>query len=121
MLYCGFVDAETSENTIFTVVHKNEKGHLYVKRCRIEKYILIDDARYVLSPYQGERYCEIKELFNLLPRENYSVIINDVVISVPAKAKGIVEEYCAKHTESTHRKIKSKRVRAFVKKIVGDL
>ena len=40
MLYCGFVDAETSENTIFTVVYKNEKGHLYVKRCRIEKYIL---------------------------------------------------------------------------------
>jgi topoisomerase-4 subunit A len=40
MLYCGFVDAETSEKTIFTVVHKNEKGHLYVKRCRIEKYIL---------------------------------------------------------------------------------
>lgn len=87
----------------------------------IEKYILIDDARYVLSPYQGERYCEIKELFNLLPPENYSVVINDVVVSVPARSKYIVDAYCAKQTESNQRKIKSKRIRAFVKKIVGDL
>lgn len=93
----------------------------YIASLPIEKYILIDDARFILSPYQGERYCEIEQLFAILPPENYNVIIQDIVVSVPANAKGILEEYCMKHTMATNRKIKSKRVRALVKKIVGDL
>lgn len=40
MLYCGFADHETCAKTVFTLVYKNEKGHPYIKRCRIEKFIL---------------------------------------------------------------------------------
>ncbi len=40
ILYCGFIDPETSAKTIFSVIYRNEKKHLYIKRCRIEKYIL---------------------------------------------------------------------------------
>jgi len=39
MHYCGFADQQTTEKTIFTVIYKNEKGHPYIKRCRIEKFI----------------------------------------------------------------------------------
>ncbi len=40
MLYCGFADQETTEKIIFTVVYRNEKRYPFIKRCRIEKYIL---------------------------------------------------------------------------------
>ncbi|MBN1548283.1 MAG: DNA topoisomerase IV subunit A [Syntrophaceae bacterium] len=40
MHYCGFADQQTTEKTIFTVIYRNEKGHPYIKRCRIEKFIL---------------------------------------------------------------------------------
>ena len=40
MLYCGFADHETCAQTVFTVVYKNENGYAYIKRCRIEKFIL---------------------------------------------------------------------------------
>ena len=40
MHYCGFADQQINEKTIFTVIYRNEKGHPYIKRCRIEKYIL---------------------------------------------------------------------------------
>jgi topoisomerase-4 subunit A len=41
MRYCGFVDEKTTKDTIFTVVFKNNtNGYTYIKRCKIEKYIL---------------------------------------------------------------------------------
>ena len=41
MRYCGFVDEETAKNTIFTVVFRNNtNGYTYIKRCKIEKFIL---------------------------------------------------------------------------------
>jgi len=93
----------------------------YISSLPVDKYIFIDDARFVLSPYQGERYCEIEQLFSILPRDNYNVIINDIVISVPIKAQKDVDDYCLKHTQSDNRRIRSRRLRKLVKKIVGDL
>lgn len=41
MWYCGFVDDKTTSDTIFTVVFKNNtNGYTYIKRCKIEKFIL---------------------------------------------------------------------------------
>lgn len=40
MLYCGFAGHETCAKTVFTLVYKNENGYAYIKRCRIEKFIL---------------------------------------------------------------------------------
>ena len=93
----------------------------YIASLPIDKYIFIDDARFVLSPYQGERYCEIEQLFSILPGDNYNVIINDIIISVPIKARKDINDYCLKHTQSTNRKIRSRRVRKIVKQMVGDL
>lgn len=41
MRYCGFIDEETAKNPIFTVVYRNNtNGYTYIKRCKIEKFIL---------------------------------------------------------------------------------
>lgn len=40
MLYCGFADKETTANTVFSVVYKTPKGVPYLKRCKIERFIL---------------------------------------------------------------------------------
>jgi topoisomerase-4 subunit A len=41
MLYCGFADRETASKTVFTVVFKDdETGYPYIKRCKIEQFIL---------------------------------------------------------------------------------
>ncbi len=41
MLHCGFADKETLANTVFTVVFRDdETGYPYIKRCRIEQFIL---------------------------------------------------------------------------------
>ena len=36
MLFCGFVDPER----VYTMVYRDRKGHPYVKRCKLEKFIL---------------------------------------------------------------------------------
>ena len=36
MLYCGFVDPDL----VFTMIYRDRKGHPYVKRCKLEKFIL---------------------------------------------------------------------------------
>lgn len=45
MLFCGFVD----ENRVYNIFYKeNRTGYLYIKRCRIEKFIL--NRGYELAP-----------------------------------------------------------------------
>jgi topoisomerase-4 subunit A len=36
MLYCGFVDPEL----VFTMVYRDKNAHPYVKRCKLDKFIL---------------------------------------------------------------------------------
>jgi topoisomerase-4 subunit A len=49
MWYCGFMDAETSRNTVFTIVFRdNATGYPYIKRCKIEQFIL--NKGYALVP-----------------------------------------------------------------------
>ena len=50
MLYCGFADQETNDSTVFTVIYKNEKGYPFIKRCRIQKFIL--NKGYSIVPEQ---------------------------------------------------------------------
>lgn len=44
MQHCGFVDKEL----VFSVVYRDRKGHTYLKRCRIDKFVLNRD--YALVP-----------------------------------------------------------------------
>ena len=62
MFYCGLAEKESLSDTVFTVVYKNEKNNsLYIKRCRIEKYILdksydlVPDNCRVLFVYTGDK------------------------------------------------------------------
>ncbi|MBN2037050.1 MAG: DNA topoisomerase IV subunit A [Chitinispirillaceae bacterium] len=49
MLYCGYADKETCAKVTFSVVYRdNETGFPYLKRCRIEQYIL--NKGYVIVP-----------------------------------------------------------------------
>ncbi|QEN05575.1 DNA topoisomerase IV subunit A [Thiospirochaeta perfilievii] len=40
ILYVGLADTETMEKVIFNILYKNEQNCVYLKRCRIEKFIL---------------------------------------------------------------------------------
>jgi topoisomerase-4 subunit A len=48
MLACGHADKENLAKKTFSIVYKNEEGYPYMKRCRIEKYII--DKSYSLVP-----------------------------------------------------------------------
>ncbi|HUZ18611.1 MAG TPA: DNA topoisomerase IV subunit A [Spirochaetia bacterium] len=53
MLACGLAEKETLANIVFTVIYRNsETHHAFIKRCRIEQYIL--DKGYLLVPEGNE-------------------------------------------------------------------
>jgi hypothetical protein len=63
--------------------------------------VLIDDARFILSPFAGRRLCTLDDLVRLLDcvRFNrYLAILDDVVIAVPISGKDCVEAYCREAT-----------------------
>ncbi len=40
-MYCDFIDEKNCLENIFTIIYRNDKTKVpYIKRCRIEKYIL---------------------------------------------------------------------------------
>jgi topoisomerase-4 subunit A len=67
MLYCGFADQENGDKIIFTVIYKNEKGYPFIKRCRIQKYII--NKGYSIVPEN----CTALRVFT---EEDGSVIVN---------------------------------------------
>jgi topoisomerase-4 subunit A len=47
--YCGFMDDETKDAVIFTVVYRQDStGFTYIKRCKIEQFIL--EKGYLITP-----------------------------------------------------------------------
>ncbi len=52
MLACGHADKETLAERVFSVMYKTRKGDVYLKRCRIEGYIL--DRGYRIVPDETE-------------------------------------------------------------------
>ena len=59
LLHCGFVD----KNLMFTVLYKDRDGHTFIKRCRIDKFIL--NRTYALVP-EG---CKVLKLTTQLDRK----------------------------------------------------
>lgn len=62
MYYCGLAEKEELSGTVFTVVYKNESNNaVYIKRCKIEKYILdkaydiVPDKCKILFVFTGEK------------------------------------------------------------------
>jgi topoisomerase-4 subunit A len=68
MWYCGFSEKEILSKVLFTIVYKDLKtGHPYIKRCRIEGYILNRD--YLIVPDNVEvLYVGTKEKFSFTVR-----------------------------------------------------
>lgn len=72
-----------------------------INQSPLEHFIFIDDARLFLSPPQPphkiEQWSNISDIIHALKSsqtERYIVIIEDVIIAVPIKAKSLVAEYC---------------------------
>ena len=59
LLHCGFVD----KNLVFTVIFKERNGHTFIKRCRIDKFIL--NRTYGLVPED----CKVLKLTTRLDRK----------------------------------------------------
>jgi FkbM family methyltransferase len=74
-----------------------------INRSNDEHFIFIDDARFFTSPpvepHKIEQWPDLTTVLNLLNAssyERYIVIIDDVIIAVPKKAKQLLAKYCQK-------------------------
>ena len=106
MFYCGLAEKENLSETVFTIIYKNEKNKsLYIKRCKIEKYILdkaydiVPDKCRVLFVYTGEKGA-VKVSYTPRPR----VKILEEVFNI--------EEYLIKGVKAAGVKLTSKQVRS---------
>ena len=68
LLYCGLTDKETLDNTVFSVVFRNnENGYPYIKRCKITQFIL--NKVYDLLP-------ENSQLVRFTTKTDVSVVVD---------------------------------------------
>ncbi|MEG3845592.1 FkbM family methyltransferase [Microcoleus sp. herbarium19] len=72
-----------------------------INRSDCEHFILIDDARLFLSPppppHSPQQWPDISAILNLLnsaKNSRYIVIVDDVIMAVPAPAKELIVRYC---------------------------
>jgi topoisomerase-4 subunit A len=106
MWYCGFMDEKTTANTIFSLVFRNNTtGFPFIKRCKIEKFIL--NKGYSLVP---ER-CSVMKL----------TTGTDCVVSVDYKPKPrlkvlhetfVVEDYLIKGVKAGGVRLANKEVKS---------
>jgi len=65
--------------------------------------ILIDDARFILSPVDGRRLCTLSALVRTLdcddPRREL-VVVEDVIVAVPLEADAELDAYCREVTRA---------------------
>lgn len=60
-------------------------------------FIIIDDARFVLSKWNNERYCTLTELLlELSKKDRYSIVFDDMIISVPSFSRDLLDNYTNK-------------------------
>ena len=106
MHYCGLAEKEELSGMVFTVVFKNEENKaIYIKRCRIEKYII--DKTYSLVPDN----CRILYVFtgdkgtvklNYVPKPRVKIL--EEVFDI--------EDYLIKGVKAAGVKLTSKQVRS---------
>ena len=103
-----------------------------IGNCRFDNFIFIDDARLFTSPpqqpHRPEQWSDIASIIKTIHADRsdkYIVIIEDVIIAVPAFAKTIVARYCqntnAKLWEEYGRRHNKSNFRKGVELISNDL
>ena len=72
-----------------------------IRQSRFENFIFIDDARMFLAPppepHDAEQWPSVQTVLaelGLVSHETYTVIVDDVIISVPGRARRALVEYC---------------------------
>ncbi len=69
-----------------------------IDQCRHPAYLLIDDARLFLSPppppYDLQEWPDMTRVLGALGSSRYVVVIEDVIVAVPAGARPVVAGYC---------------------------
>lgn len=89
--------------------------------------ILIDDARLFLSPpptpHDTEHWPTISDVLfciNNYDKESYTIVIDDVIVSVPQFAKGLLIDFSKKHADQALKKY-TRRNSSFIGKIINFL
>src|SRR5229473_472438 len=70
-----------------------------IAQSKYDHFIFIDDARLFTSPppppHKADQWPDISSVLNALNQQSkYTVIIEDVIISIPVFAKGLLVKYC---------------------------
>ena len=106
MFFCGLAEKENLAETVFTIIYKNEKNKsLYIKRCKIEKYILdkayeiVPDKCIVLFVYTGDKGI-VKVSYTPKPRVKILEELFDI------------EDYLIKGVKAAGVKLTGKQVRS---------
>jgi hypothetical protein len=91
-----YLDAHySSGNTFNSYPLLNEIKEINAKG--FNDFIIIDDARFVLSKWNNERYCTLTELLcELSKKDRYSIVFDDMIISVPSFSKDLIDDYTNK-------------------------
>ena len=88
-----YLDAHYSVSTSFNSYPLLEEIR-QINKTSFDDFIIIDDVRFVLSKWNGERYCTLSEILKELDyKDRYTVVIDDMMISIPSYAQEILDEY----------------------------
>ena len=88
-----YLDAHNSGGTTFNSYPLLDELDT-INNSKLEHVIIVDDARFCMSVFNGETYGEIVDICNKLAFSNrYVVIFNDMLIAVPRQFKYLIDEY----------------------------
>jgi len=111
LLHCCLADKEELAETIFSIIYENKSnGYFYLKRCRIEKYIL--DKNYELLPDDG-KFHKLTTKTDVCLRINYK---QKRLIKITEEDKSI-SEFLVKGVKAAGVRISTKEIQSirFVK------
>ena len=95
----------TQESAIFYLDAHNSGGETFdsypllkeidlINNSNLNHVIIVDDARFCMSVFNGETYGEIVDICNKLSFNNrYVVIYDDMLIAVPREYKYLIDDY----------------------------
>jgi topoisomerase-4 subunit A len=102
LLYCGLTDKDTLEETVFSVVYRNnENGYPYIKRCKVTQFIL--NKVYELLP-------ENSQLVRFTTKTDVSIVVDFIQKSLIRTAADSfpLENYLVKGVKAQGVRIKPK-------------
>lgn len=89
-------------------------------------FVLIDDARLFLSPppqpHKAEQWPDLKTVLDAcarLPGSPYIVVIDDVIVCVPERARGYLQRYCQRVNTEAWQRFQAAQDRSLAQRVAG--